>query len=68
MGADRGVLVSNEGLETGLSSNRCSKGSGRSRTSQSRLRGKQAIDDDNMHVGTMVAEMMSCRMSMSQQN
>lgn len=60
MGGDRGVLISNAGLEAAdslvvakvLSS--AIKAEGASIV----LCGRQAIDDDNMHVGTMTAELL----------
>lgn len=61
MGADRGVLVSNEGLEDAdsLTISKVLKALVESEQASLVLCGKQAIDDDNMHVGTMVAEMLS---------
>ena len=60
MGADRGVLVSNEGLENAdsLAVAKVLKSVIESEQASLVLCGKQAIDDDNMHVGTMVAELL----------
>lgn len=60
MGADRGVLVSNEGLENAdsLAVSKVLKALIESEQASLVLCGKQAIDDDNMHVGTMVAELL----------
>jgi electron transfer flavoprotein beta subunit len=59
MGADRGILVSNAGLETADSLTISKILAGVVKTEQPKMVfcGKQAIDDDNMHVGTMVAEL-----------
>lgn len=60
MGADRGVLVGNEGLENtdSLGVAKVLKALIESEQASLVLCGKQAIDDDNMHVGTMVAELL----------
>ena len=58
MGADRGLLINNEGL-TGLDSLAISKVLAKVCETESAdlvFAGKQAIDDDNMHVATMTAE------------
>ena len=60
MGADRGLLITNNGLE-----NTDSLGVAKVLAAAIKLEkadivfcGKQAIDDDNMHVGTMAAEIL----------
>lgn len=60
MGADRGVLISNEGLESAdsLVTAKVLKALVEAEQASLVLCGKQAIDDDNMHVGTMIAELM----------
>ncbi|SME88484.1 electron transfer flavoprotein subunit beta/FixA family protein [Pseudobacteriovorax antillogorgiicola] len=60
MGADRGVLVSNDGLDSAdsLAVAKVLKAVVESEQASLVLCGKQAIDDDNMHVGTMVAELL----------
>ncbi len=60
MGADRAVLVSNEGLEQADSLTVAKVLAKVAQAEQAELifAGKQAIDDDNMHVGTMVAELL----------
>ena len=58
MGADRGLLISNEGLE-GADSLVISKvlaAAIKEEAPDMVFCGKQAIDDDNMHMGPMVAE------------
>ena len=61
MGGDRGLLVSNAGLESAdsLTIAKVLAGVIKAEKPMIVLCGKQAIDDDNMHVGTMVAELMS---------
>ena len=58
MGADRGLLVNNEGLESVDSSAVAEvlAAAVKSESPDLVFCGKQAIDDDNMHVGTMCAE------------
>ena len=60
MGADRGLLISNEGLENAdsLLISKVLKGAVESESPDLVLCGKQAIDDDNMHVGPMLAELL----------
>ena len=60
MGADRGVLVSNDGLENAdsLAIAKVLKALVDEEKPSLVLCGKQAIDDDNMHVGTMLAELL----------
>jgi electron transfer flavoprotein beta subunit len=60
MGADRALLVSNEGLEHADSLTVAKILAKVAQAEQAELVfvGKQAIDDDNMHVGTMVAELL----------
>lgn len=60
MGADRGLLISNEGLENAdsLVAAKVLAAAIKSESPDIVLCGKQAIDDDNMHVGTMVAELL----------
>lgn len=60
MGADRGLLITNSGIE-----NADSLGVAKVLAAAIKLEkadivfcGKQAIDDDNMHVGTMTAELL----------
>ncbi len=59
MGGDRGLLVSNAGLETADSLTIAKVLAAVVNTEKPSivLCGKQAIDDDNMHVATMVAEL-----------
>jgi electron transfer flavoprotein beta subunit len=61
MGADRGLLISNKGLENAdsLTTAKVLSAALKAEQAQIILCGKQAIDDDNMHVGTMVAELMN---------
>ncbi|MDA9950968.1 electron transfer flavoprotein subunit beta/FixA family protein [Oligoflexaceae bacterium] len=61
MGADRGILVSNAGLEDAdsLTIAKILAKVCESEKAELVLTGKQAIDDDNMHVPTMVAELLS---------
>lgn len=61
MGGDRGLLVGSEGIE-GIDSLGIAKVLAaviKAEKPDIVLCGKQAIDDDNMHVGTMVAELLS---------
>jgi electron transfer flavoprotein beta subunit len=60
MGGDRGLLVSNEGLEAAdsLTVAKVLAAAIKKETPDLVLCGKQAIDDDNMHVGVMVAELL----------
>ena len=60
MGADRGLLVSNDGLEDAdsLTAAKVLAAAIKEEAPDIVLCGKQAIDDDNMHVGTMVAELL----------
>ena len=61
MGGDRGLLVGNDGLD-GLDSLGVAKVLAAAIKAESPdivLCGKQAIDDDNMHVGTMIAELLN---------
>ncbi len=60
MGADRGILVNNEGLEDAdsLAIAKVLKALIDEEQPSLVLCGKQAIDDDNMHVGTMLAELL----------
>lgn len=60
MGADRGLLISNEGLEDAdsLTIAKVIAAAIKDEAPDVVLCGKQAIDDDNMHVGTMVAELL----------
>ena len=60
MGADRGLLISNEGLEhaDSLTIAKVLAAAVKSEDAQMVLCGKQAIDDDNMHVGPMTAELL----------
>ena len=60
MGGDRGLLVSNDGLD-GLDSLGIAKilaAAVKAENPDLVLVGKQAIDDDNMHVGVMIAELL----------
>ncbi len=61
MGADRGLLISNEGLEhaDSLTIAKVLAAAAKSENAEAIFCGKQAIDDDNMHVGIMVAELMN---------
>ncbi len=60
MGGDRGLLVSNEGLESAdsLTIAKALAAAVKAENPDIVLCGKQAIDDDNMHVGVMLAELM----------
>lgn len=60
MGGDRGLLVSNDGLETvdSLTVAKVLTAAIKAENPDIVFCGKQAIDDDNMHVGTMVAELL----------
>lgn len=60
MGADRGLLIGHEGLEgaDSLAIAKTLAAAIKSENAQLVLCGKQAIDDDNMHVGIMVAELL----------
>ena len=60
MGGDRGLLISNDGLESAdsLSIAKILTAAIKAENPDIVLCGKQAIDDDNMHVGTMVAELL----------
>ena len=60
MGADRGLLISSEGLETAdsLTVAKVLAAAIKKEAADLVLCGKQAIDDDNMHVGVMVAELL----------
>lgn len=60
MGADRGLLVSNEGLEDcdSLAISKVLAKVIEQEGANLVLCGKQGIDDDNMHVGTMTAELL----------
>jgi electron transfer flavoprotein beta subunit len=60
MGADRGLLISNAGLENldSLAVSKILAGAIKAENPSIVFCGKQAIDDDNMHVQTMVAELL----------
>jgi electron transfer flavoprotein beta subunit len=60
MGADRGLLVSHDGLEDAdsLTVAKILAGAAKAEGAELVFCGKQAIDDDNMHVGTMTAELL----------
>ena len=60
MGADRGLLVSHEGLEDAdsLTISKVLAGVSKAENAELIFCGKQAIDDDNMHVGTMLSELL----------
>jgi electron transfer flavoprotein beta subunit len=60
MGGDRGLLISNVGLENAdsLTISKVLAGAIKSENAQIVFCGKQAIDDDNMHVQTMTAELL----------
>lgn len=60
MGADRGLLVTNTGAETtdSLGAARVLAAAIKFEKADLVFCGKQAIDDDNMHVGTMAAEIL----------
>lgn len=61
MGADKGLLISNEGLEDcdSLTVSKVLAAAIKAQEADIVLCGKQAIDDDNMHVGTMTAELLN---------
>ncbi len=60
MGADRGLLIDNAGLENcdSLVVSKILAAAIKAEKGDLVLGGKQAIDDDNMHVGVMVAEFL----------
>jgi electron transfer flavoprotein beta subunit len=60
MGGDRGLLISSEGLENAdsLTIAKILAAAVKNENADLVLCGKQAIDDDNMHVGVMVAELL----------
>lgn len=60
MGGDRGVLISNSGLESAdsLTIAKVLAAAVKAEGASLVLCGRQAIDDDNMHVGTMAAELL----------
>jgi electron transfer flavoprotein beta subunit len=60
MGGDRGVLISNAGLESAdsLTVAKVLAAAVKAEGASVVLCGRQAIDDDNMHVGTMTAELL----------
>ncbi|MEZ4742393.1 MAG: electron transfer flavoprotein subunit beta/FixA family protein [Bdellovibrionota bacterium] len=60
MGADRGLLINNEGVENAdsLAIAKILAGAIKSESPDIVLCGKQGIDDDNMHVGVMTAELL----------
>jgi electron transfer flavoprotein beta subunit len=60
MGADRGLLIGNEGIEgaDSLTIAKALAAAVKAENAQVVLCGKQAIDDDNMHVGVMLAELL----------
>lgn len=60
MGGDRGLLIDNTGLEDAdsLTVAKVLAGALKAEKPDLVLCGKQAIDDDNMHVGVMTAELM----------
>lgn len=60
MGGDRGLLISNSGLEKAdsLAIAKVLAAAVKSEQPDVVLCGKQAIDDDNMHVGVMTAELL----------
>ncbi len=60
MGGDRGLLISNEGLTQvdSLGVAKILAGAAKAEKADLVLVGKQAIDDDNMHVGPMLAELL----------
>ena len=61
MGADRGLLISNAGLENAdsLTIAKALAAAIKAEAPTLVLCGKQGIDEDNMHVGVMAAELMS---------
>ena len=60
MGGDRGLLISTEGLEgaDSLTVAKVLAAAVKAENADLVLCGKQAIDDDNMHVGIMLAELL----------
>lgn len=60
MGADRGLIIKDDGLEhaDSLTIAKVLAAAIKAEAADLVLCGKQAIDDDNMHVGTMVAELL----------
>jgi electron transfer flavoprotein beta subunit len=60
MGADRGLLIDNAGLENldSLGVSKVLSAAIKTEEASLVLCGKQGIDDDNMHVGTMTAELL----------
>ena len=60
MGGDRGLLISNAGIESAdsLAIAKVLSAAIKSENADAVFCGKQAIDDDNMHVGTMAAELL----------
>ncbi|MBC7660435.1 MAG: electron transfer flavoprotein subunit beta/FixA family protein [Chitinophagaceae bacterium] len=60
MGGDRGLLISNDGLAhlDSLGVAKVLAAAAKAEKADLVLVGKQAIDDDNMHVGTMLAELL----------
>ncbi len=60
MGGDRGLLISNQGLENAdsLTIAKVLAAAVKAENPSLVLLGKQAIDDDNMHVGPMIAELL----------
>lgn len=60
MGADRGLLLSQQGLEEAdsLTIAKVLTAVAKAENAELIVCGKQAIDDDNMHVGTMVSELL----------
>lgn len=60
MGGDRGLLISNQGLEQAdsLTIAKVLASAVKAENPDLVLLGKQAIDDDNMHVGPMLAELL----------
>lgn len=60
MGGDRGLLVSNEGLENAdsLTVAKVLAGAIKEESPDIVFAGRHAIDDDNMHVATMIAEIL----------
>ena len=60
MGGDRGLLISNEGLQNAdsLAITKVLAGAAKAEKADLVLVGKQAIDDDNMHIGPMLGELL----------
>ncbi len=60
MGGDRGLLIANDGLENAdsLTIAKVLAAAIKAEQPQLVMCGKQAIDDDNMHVGVMTAELL----------